>query len=171
MYLYLGKRIDMKHLLIALLLLLTFTGCQDKENDAKKQAIHDAKIAAQAKAELLAEIQAKQDQETKQNTTLNQIGIHTNNGIISIDTNKTKTFFDTLNKRMETEMKKISDDLQKGIIEAKEEGIQMQNDHITIDLNKTKQILEVWGQKINIFAQEFDNISKNLDLKEYNATN
>ena len=159
----------MKHLLITLILLLTFTGCQDKENDAKKQAAHDAKIAAQARAEVRAEFEAKQAAEKAQleaqkNTKLSQMGIGMNNGTITIDTNKTRSFFDTLNQKMEVQMKKISDDLQKGIIDAQEEGIQVNDERITIDLNKTKNLLEIWGQKIKNFAKEFDAVTQTLEM-------
>lgn len=174
MYLYqetllIKKDRYMKHLLITLILLLTLTGCQDKENDAKKQAAHDAKIAAQARAEVRAEFEAKEAAkkariEAEKNTNLNQMGIGMNNGTLTIDTNKTKSFFNALNKKMEQQMKKISDDLQKGIIDAQEEGIQVNDERITIDLNKTKSLLEIWGKKIQVFAKEFDNVAKSLEV-------
>ena len=155
----------MRHLLITLILLLSFTGCQNKEDDAKTQAAHDAKIIAQAKAEVHAEVKAKQAHiEAQKNTNLNQVGIGMHNGTLTIDTNKTKNFFNALNKKMEVQIKKISDDLQKGIIDAKEGGIQMNDERITIDLNKTKTLLEIWGKKIQVFAKEFDNVAKNLDM-------
>ena len=159
----------MKNLIIVLILLLTFNGCQDKETDAKRQAEHDAKIAAQAKAELLAELQEKEAKqkaqlEAQKDTKLHQMGINMNAGTIIIDTNKTKDFFNSLNKKMETQMKKISDDLQKGILDAAEEGIQINDDQINIDLNKTRNFLEIWGKKIQTFAKEFDNVAKSLDI-------
>jgi len=159
----------MKHLLFTLILLLSFTGCQDKENEAKKQAAHDAKIIAQAKAEVHAEVKAAQAAkqariEAQKNTNLNQMGIGMHNGTLTIDTNKTKSFFNTLNQKMGVQMKKISDDLQKGIIDAKDEGIEVNDEHITIDLNKTKTLLEIWGKKIQVFVKEFDNVAKSLDM-------
>ena len=159
----------MKHLLLTLMLLLTFTGCQDKKNDAKAQAEHDAQVAAQAKAEVRAEYEAKQAAqkaklEAQKHTKLNQMGVDMHNGTIIIDTNKTKSFFDALNQKMEIQMKKISDDLQKGIIDAKEEGVQINNEHITIDLNKTRNLLEIWGQKIQSFAKEFDEVAQTLEV-------
>jgi hypothetical protein len=159
----------MKHLLISLILLLTFTGCQDKENDAKKQAAHDANVAAQARAEVRAEYEAKQAAqkaqiEAQKNSNLNQMGVAMHNGTITIDTNKTKDFFNALNQKMEIQMKKISDDLQKGIIDAQEEGIQINDERITIDLNKTKNLLDVWGKKIQSFAKEFDQVAQTLEM-------
>jgi len=159
----------MKHLLLTFILLLSFTGCQDKKNDAKAQAEHDAKIAAAARAEVRAEYEAKQSAEKAQaeaqkNTKLNQMGIDMHNGTITIDTNKTKDFFNALNTKMEMQMKKISDDLQKGIIDAQEEGIQISDERITIDLNKTKNLLEVWGKKIQNFAKEFDEVAQTLEM-------
>jgi len=159
----------MRHLLLTLIFLLSFTGCQDKNNDAKEQAAHDAKIIAETRAKVLAEVEVKNFEEkkyinSKKPTQFNQIGIDMRNGTISIDTNKTKDFFNTLNQKVEAQMKKISDDLQKGMIDLQEEGLQINDTQITIDLNKTKNLLEIWGQKIQVFAQEFEDVTKSLDI-------
>ena len=82
---------------------------------------------------------------------------------ITIDTNKTKEFFNDLNKKWDVQMKKISDDLEKGIIETKEAGVEINEQHIHIDLNKTQNMLEDWGKKIQVFVEEFEDISKDLD--------
>lgn len=193
----------MRYLLVTLTLLLSLTGCQDKKQlDEEAQAKHDAKIAQQARAEVLAELQSgkvqieelqkkvMQNQElpeaklqqtqtstpTKEekdslehkNAQLNQMGIHMEKDSITIDTNKTKEFFNDLSKKMDLQMKKISEDLEKGIIEAKESGVEINEQHIHIDLNKTQNMLETWGKKIQVFVQEFDEISKDL---ENNNTN
>jgi hypothetical protein len=186
----------MRYLLITLTFLLTFTGCQDKEHlDKEAQAKHDAQIAQNARAEVLAELKAKylqekENQEKKlseaklqkietvtsekatvtdeKNVKLNQMGIHMEKDSITIDTNKTKEFFNDLSKKLDLEMKKISDDLEKGIIETKEAGVEINDEHIHIDLNKTQNMLEDWGKKIQIFVQEFDDIAKNLDNNDSN---
>jgi hypothetical protein len=160
----------MKHLLLSLILLLSLTACQDKKNDAKAQAAHDAKIMAQAKADVLAELEAKkkaelaQKSEQEKNAKLNQVGIAIDQGTIIIDTNKTKDFLQQLSQKMEIQMKKISDDLQKGIIETEEAGININNEHINIDLNKTRNLLEDWSKKIQIFVNEFDEVSNNAEI-------
>ena len=156
----------MKHLLITISVLFLLTACQDKENDAKKQAAHDAKIVAEAKAEVHAEYEAKQKALESKKSKLNQIGVGMHNGTITIDTNKTKNFFNTLGKQMEGKVKEITDNLKKGVIDAKEEGIQMNNEHISIDLNKTKNFLESWGKKIQVFTKELDNIDKSLNTNK-----
>lgn len=154
----------MRHLLIVLMLLFSFTGCEDKEQLAKEQAVHDAKIAQQARAELLAELEAKKAQLQETNETkLSRMGVHMDDGIITIDTNRTKDFFKELNEKMAVQIKKISEDLEKGIIETKEAGIEMKEQHIHIDLNKTQNFLQEWGEKMQIFMQEFEDIAKNLD--------
>ena len=152
----------MRHLLITLILLLSLTGCQDKEKEAQIQAERDAQIAKKVRAEVLAEVE-KEKQETMKNEKFNKVGININNGTITIDTNKTKDFFKKFSKSMEAKMKKISDDLQQGIVDSKEAGININNEHVNIDLNKTKTFLEDWAKKIQVFAHEFDNISKDLD--------
>jgi len=157
----------MKHLLLSLIILLSLSACQDKKNDAKAQATHDAKIAAQAKAEILAEIKAKRKTEEMQqkNAKLNNIGIAVNQGTITIDTNKTKDFLQQLSQKMERQMQKISNDLQKGIIDAKEEGIQINDEHISIDLNKTRNLLEDWSKKIQVFVNEFERVSNTRETQ------
>jgi len=159
------KRLLMQHILFISLLLFMFTGCQDKEQAKQEQATHDAKIAAQARTELLAELHAKRiaQNETKKATKLNTMGIDMHNGTLTIDTNKTKKFLNTMGKSIETQMLQISKDLEKGILETKEAGIQINNERINIDLNKTKNFLEEWGKKIQVFAKEFDSITHNLD--------
>lgn len=192
----------MRYLLVTLTLLLAFTGCQDKKQlDEEAQAKHDAKIAQQAREEVLAEIQAgklkakniqveKTQKEVIQkqtlpeekqhptqeenhsiehkNAQLSQMGIHMEKDTITIDTNKTKEFLNDLSKKLDVQMKKISDDLEKGIIETKDAGVEINEKHIHIDLNKTQNMLEDWGKKIQNFVQEFDEISKNI---ENNTTN
>lgn len=177
MYLLIHQRILMRHLLITLIILLSFTGCEDKAED--HQAAHDNKIAKQAKAELRAEVEAekaqaeKESQEVSQEeneTKLTQMGVNMNDGIITIDTNKTKDFFRDLNQKMAAQINKISDDMEKGIIEAKEAGVEMNEQHIHIDLNKTQNLLQDWGKKMQIFVQEIDKMAKTLESNESNTT-
>jgi len=153
----------MKHLLLSIIILLSFSGCEDKKNDAAQQAAHDAQIAAQAKAELLAEINAKEKAHSKKDVKLNQMGISMDKDTITINTSKTKDYLQQLSHKMEIQMKQISDDLQKGIIETKEAGIHISNDNINIDLNKTRNLLEEWGQKIQVFVKEFDEVAQTLE--------
>ncbi len=161
----------MRYLLISLILLLSFTGCEDKEQQAAQQAKHDAKIAQQARAELLAELEAKKDLQDKNNSKLNNMGIKMEDGTITIDTNKTKDFFRDLNQKMGEQMQKLSDDLEKGIVETKEAGIEINEQHIHIDLNKTQDLLIDWGKKIQVFVKEFDEMAKTLEINSTNTTN
>jgi hypothetical protein len=155
---------------MSLIILLSFTGCEDKEQQSRQQAKHDAKIAQQARAELLAELEAKKDLQDKNTSKLNRMGIKMEDGAITIDTNKTKDFFRDLNQKMSVHIKKISDDLEKGIIETKEAGVEMNEQHIHIDLNKTQDLLIDWGKQIQIFVQEFDEMAKTLEINSTNTT-
>jgi len=157
----------MRYLLMTLIILLSFTGCENKEQQAK----HDAKIAQQARAELLSELEAKKDIQDKNISKLNNMGINMEDGTITIDTNKTKDFFRDLNKKMGEQMKKLSDDLEKGIVETKEAGIEINEQHIHIDLNKTQDLLIDWGKKIQVFVKEFDELAKTLETNNSNTTN
>jgi hypothetical protein len=163
----------MQHLLISFMLLFSFSGCGDT---AKDQAAHDAKVAQQARAELLAELESekakarKESQETNE-TKLSRMGVSMDSGIITIDTNKTKDFFRELNQKMALQIKKISDDLEKGIIETKDAGVEVTEQHIHIDLNKTQSLLQDWSKKMQIFVQEFDEMANTLETNSSNTTN
>lgn len=159
----------MKKMLLSLIILLSFTACQDKEKDAAIQAAHDAKIVAQARADLLLELKiAKEKQLATQSnieqSQLNQMGVSIQDDTFSIDTKKANDYFTAMSKNMEAQMQKISDDLQKGMIDTKEAGIQISKEHINIDLNQTHKLLNDWSQKIELFAQEFDKLTTNPDI-------
>lgn len=161
----------MRHLLMSLILLLSFTGCEDNEQQALQQAKHDAKIKQEARAELLTELEAKKEPQDQNKTKLNNMGISVDEGTITIDTNKTKDFFSEMNKKMAVQMKKISDDLEKGMIGTKEAGIEVDEQHIYVDLNKTQDLLMEWGKKIQVFVKEFDEMANTLDMNDSNSTN
>ncbi len=160
----------MRHLLMSLILLLSFTGCENKEQQAKQQAEHDAKIAQQARAALLAELEAKKDFPDNNASKLHKMGISMEDGTITIDTNKTKDFFREMNKKMGEQMKKLSDDMEKGVVETKEAGIEINEQYIHIDLNKTQDMLINWGKQIQVFVQEFDAMAKTLETNNTNTT-
>jgi Tfp pilus assembly protein PilV len=156
----------MKQLLIILVLLFSFSGCQDAKEE---QAQHDAQVAQQAKAELLAELKAKEESlkkeelELKKSNKLSKIGITTENGKIIIDTNKTKSFFKNIATKMKNKMEKLSKDIENGMIKDQNAGIEVDDTHINIDLNKTKSFLENFGKKMQEFVKEFDTIAEEID--------
>ena len=153
----------MRHLLLSLLLLLTLSGCQDKEQQQKVQAEHDAQIVQQARTELLDELEKGKQAQQAKNNRFSHIGVKMDQGTITIDTNKTKDFLKDLGRRMSVQMKQVSDDLQKGIIDAQEAGVQVNNGNINIDLNKTQTLLDEWSKKIEGYVKEFDEIAKEIE--------
>ena len=64
---------------------------------------------------------------------------------------------------MNVQMKQVSDDLQKGIIDAQEAGVKVNNGNINIDLNKTQTLLDEWSKKIEGYVKEFDEIAKEIE--------
>lgn len=158
---------SMKHVLFSLLLLLSFSGCQDKKEE---QAQHDAKIAQEARAQLLKEQKTEEEAKKRQdefekNNKFSKIGITSENGKITIDTNKTKSYFKDLTYEIKTKMDKVGKDLEAGIIENEEAGIEANETHINIDLNKIKSFLDTWGKKMQGFIKEFDDIAKEFNYQ------
>ena len=154
----------MKNILLSLLILFSLSGCQDKKED---QAQHDAKIAQEARVQLLKEQEEakKKQEELEKNSKFSQIGVTSKEGKITIDTNKTKSYFKDLAHQMKTKMDKMSEDLEKGIVKNEEAGIEMDETHINIDLNKTKTFLDIWGKKMQGFVKEVDSIAKEFDTQ------
>lgn len=151
----------MKHRLITISVLLALNGCQ---GDKERQAEHDAKVAQEAREQLLKELKA-QEEEKEKNSKLSQIGITVDKGIITVDTNKTKGFFLDLSSKLEDKMKSISEDINRGAVNEKDAGIEINHTHINIDLNKTKSFLENWKEKLQAFIKEFDSMTKEIDEK------
>ncbi|RLA62659.1 MAG: hypothetical protein DRQ78_07755 [Epsilonproteobacteria bacterium] len=149
----------MRYIFISLIILFSFSGCQDKEKET--QAKHDALVAKKERAKVFAEFEAQKAQKT--NTKLTQMGIDMVNGKITIDTTKSKDFFSDLNLKMEAQIEEIRHDLKKGVIQSKEAGIEINKKYIHIDLNKTKSLLEIWTKKIHSFAHEFDTVPETTD--------
>jgi hypothetical protein len=155
--------------------LLFLSACQDS---TESQAKHDAKIAQEARDQLLKE-QAetrKEKEEKEKNSKFTQMGIASKDGKVTIDTNKTKQYFKNLAHIMKNKMDKMSKDLEKGIVKNKEAGIEMDETHINIDLNKTKHFLDIWGKKIQAYVNDFDEITKEFQTqnniaKDTNAAN
>ena len=153
----------MRYLLLSLLLLLTLSGCQDKKEQQKEQAQHDAKIAQQARTELLAELKKEKQAQELKNNKFSHMGLKMEKDTITIDTNKTKDFFQNLAESLNIQMKQVSDDLQKGVIDAQEAGVQVNNGNIHIDLNKTQTLIDEWSKKIEGYVKEFDTITKEIE--------
>jgi len=148
----------MRTLLMSLFIFFVLSGC---DNHTETQSQRDARIAKEAKAELLAELKAEEKAKKKErearekNSTLFKIGIYQEGDTITIDTNKTSNFFKDLSQQITREMKKFSDEMEK--------GIEVDENHIQIDLNKTGNILDKWHQKMQNFANEINAISKSLE--------
>jgi hypothetical protein len=136
----------MKHILL-LLSSLMIIGCGGPTEE--EQAAHDAMVAQKAKEELLKELKAKEE-----NQTYSYLGISKNDGKITIDTNQTKAFLETILQTMEQKADNLTKELENGVMNQTEAGIEMNNETITIDFNKTKSFLEGLDVKLNSIITE-----------------
>jgi len=133
---------------------------ENQEVQAKLLAQEEEKKEAFLKAQVQKE---KEQKEIARNKKLSQVGIQVENNTITIDTNKTKDFFKQIGLNFEDKIKKITQDLEKDVIDQKEAGIHIDESNIHIDFNKTKNFLEKWGQKMQGFVNEFDTMAKDID--------
>ncbi len=162
----LSKDTRMKKIIFPIVLLLALTGCQSKEDQRK----HDEMVAQQARAQLLAELKAKEEArkkaalEAQRNASkLEQAGIRVEGSKIIIDTNKTKGFFKAIAQALQKKVTKLQEDLQKGKLEEQDAGVKIDENSINIDLNKTKGFLEVWGKKMQEVVKGLDEVSKKIE--------
>jgi uncharacterized protein YcfL len=142
------------------------------KDEALQKARRETKIVQekliaqeQAKKKAFLKEQSQKEKElkqTKQNEKLSKVGISIKENTITIDTNKTKDFFQNIGKKLGDKLKKITEDIQKGMIEEKDAGVKIDETHINIDLNKTKDFLEAWGKKMQGFVKEFDDMAKEM---------
>ena len=98
------------------------------------------------------------------------MGFNVDQGTITIDTNKTKDFFHNFGKQIDMKMKKMTEDMEKGVIQNKEAGVDINEERIHIDLNKTRDFLLNWGQQLQVFVEEFDKMTKTLEINSTNST-
>ncbi|MBD3789530.1 MAG: hypothetical protein IE885_04055 [Campylobacterales bacterium] len=161
----------MRQLMSVIALIVALNGCQDAK---EKQAEHDAEVAQEAREQLLKELKEKEleeqkaQEEAQKNSKLSKIGITADQGVITIDTNKTQGFFKHIGKQIDTKMKEINEDLEDGIFRHEEAGIEFNNTHINIDLNQTKSFLDEWSRRMEGFVREFDEMAKELEEKTDN---
>ena len=154
---HLSKETPIKTLLLSLLLVFAFNGCESRSE-------RDARIAQEAREALLAELKAKEEaeKEHKSHSTLWRMGISKEEGVITIDTNRTKNFFDKMGKEITRQAEAFSEDLDEG----RGAGIEANESRIQIDLHKTGDFLERWGKKMEEFADELEDLSKEFDTNE-----
>lgn len=145
-----------------------------KAKDMALEKVREEALVAQAallaqekvKKEAFIEEQRQKKRTEKQavqNEKLSNIGINIDQNKITIDTDKTKDFFQKLTQGFEDKIRKITQDIERGVIDHKDAGVKIDENHIDIDLNKTKDFLELWGKKMQSFVKEFDTMAKEID--------
>ena len=110
----------------------------------------------------------KKDEKVEQNIDLLELlGIKIDDGKIEIDTNKTKSFFESLQKKVEVKATELEESIKKGKVDLKESvGVKVDNDKIEIDLNKTKSFLEEISNRFKSFVESIDSTINNISKKQ-----
>ena len=188
----------MYYLGITLFLLLSLTGCENKQI---VQENNNTIISMKTKSETLTHfaeqnkitptplqeltpIEQKSVNKAPQSETpsnkryheeLAPLGIHVKEDSFTVDTNQTKRFLNQLTSTIKKKMQKLSNDFSNGVIDNKEVGVEINRTNIHIDLDKTEGLLQQWGKEIEVFVEKFDTIAKEKENttieKENNATN
>lgn len=163
----------MKHSLILLFSLLLLTACGMSQEEQSK---HDEQVAKKARMDLLREIEENKTKTITGNNEdgLSKIGIRAQNGIITIDTNKTQIFFEEWGKKMQGKVETLTKEMKEEFMQNTTGIIETNKTSIIIDVNKTEHFLDKLGEKMQGFAQEMEALSikfqKNMTIKDHNAT-
>ncbi|HIP28649.1 MAG TPA: hypothetical protein EYG82_05675 [Sulfurovum sp.] len=133
---------------------------QLETSQLKKELFTEKKlhIALQNK-KVLAETMPPKDEK------LSKIGISIQENKITLDTDKTKDFFENFARNISSTLEKASKELQQGTLTEDDAGIHIDENTINIDLNKTKDFLQEWGEKMQGFIKEFDTIAQDLNME------
>jgi len=94
---------------------------------------------------------------------LSLLGINIENQKIDIDLNKTKNFFENIQKELEKKSQAIEKSIQEGKVELKDIGLKVDKQHISLDLNKTKSFVENLTKKLDSFIKDLDNSFKDIN--------
>jgi len=130
----------------------------------KEKLLAQEQVQKEINLKMQAQKEKKQVQH-QQNEKLSKVGISLHDNKITIDTDKTKDFFQSIGTLLEEKMKTITKEIQSGLIDEKSAGVKIDETHINIDLNKTKDFLEAWGKKMQGFVNEFDTIAKEINIE------
>jgi len=102
--------------------------------------------------------------EQENNDILQLLGIKVEDGKIEVDTNKTKSFFESLQSKAQEQAQKIESGIKEGQLDLKESvGLKVEDQKIELDLNKTKSFFENIAQKAATFLE-----SLNSDIQKFN---
>ena len=97
---------------------------------------------------------------------LGLLGINIDDGKIEVDTNKTKSFFETLGKKVEEKVEDINSGIKSGKLDLKDSvGVKIEDEKIELDLNKTKSFFEHLANKLKSFTENIDLSTKNMNKK------
>ncbi|SHO80554.1 hypothetical protein MNB_SV-15-73 [hydrothermal vent metagenome] len=92
-----------------------------------------------------------------------KIGFSSKDGIVSIDTNKAKSYFSDLGKNIKDKSKQLSSELKsKSLKVTKDMGIELNKDSLNIDFNKTKEFAKSISKDIKVFANDINQFTKKI---------
>jgi uncharacterized alkaline shock family protein YloU len=111
-------------------------------------------------------INENSDKESENIDLLSLLGIKIDDGKIEIDTNATKSFFESLQQKVESKASELENSIKEGKIDLKESvGVRVDDEKIEIDLNKTKSFLEEISNKAKTFIESLDSTISNITKK------
>jgi hypothetical protein len=161
-------------LLAAVLAVLAFGGCREKQdNGAEAKAVlrgtaipggssrHRAEERQAASQPRLLRPASASSPAAGKAEMLDRMGIEVGNGRITIDTRRTRSYFEAMERQ-------ISRGVNRGVQKAKQHasgvddiGIYVSKERVEIDLNKTRNFLKIWGESMRILGEELDRSLKN----------
>jgi len=133
---------------------LILAGCDNKEDILKSD---DRAIKQKEKIQNTKEIQDSS----------NILGVSQKDGVITIDTNRTKNFLQGMVDKLENGLKDAQSTIKNNRVDSAEDaGIIIGKDKISIDINKTEKFLNKWRSTmedaVNQMDQAIQEVEKSL---------
>ncbi|MCF6245539.1 MAG: hypothetical protein L3J43_10960 [Sulfurovum sp.] len=147
---------------------------QVKDNALKKVQLETQKLQEELLKQKQSLLALEQKMLSKQTTVhkddkLSKVGITVQDDKITLDTSKTKDFFENFAQELSSKLQKVSQELQQDLHSGNDTGVNISETNINIDLNKTKDFLQEWGNKMQGFIKEFDDIARDLNIETKNT--
>jgi len=138
---------------IAVLFLLS---CESKEDKIVEK---DIKLLTQdSNSSQITDDRIKNENEeiNKDNRTIiNRMGVSSKDGVITIDTNKAKSYIKDVGDNIKDKSKELSNDIKNNTLHVtKSIGIEVNNSTLSIDFNKTKHFMKDMGGKVVEFTKD-----------------
>lgn len=156
--------------LLSAILLAMGTGCEKKEDTAKREEMSKTQATEISSVSMVSnETRYTEAKTPTQENVLSRIGIEKHGDKIVIDLNRTQAYMQQMANKLKKKSEEIRDTMQKGAVRIKEAGIDINDKYVHIDINKTEKALQSWMKDMEALSKELQESVEEI-AKDLNAS-